>query len=263
MIDIHTHILPGMDDGAPDYDETTAMLTMAREDGITDIVATPHANLRYEFDPDRCRRELDRIALECQSGPSVYLGCELHLTPENLDAVLQRPDLFTLNGKGCLLLELPHSLNPVGVEASVQRLLNARIRPIIAHPEREHLFQRDPSYAAHLREMGVYFQVTAQAIIEEQDSCMGLLKHRLIHVVASDAHGVSHRRPQLSAAYEAIFRGFGKATAELLFVENPGACLAGLPLAAPQPRRSFFSFFSRRPASLQARLPTRSLKPAT
>ena len=61
MIDIHTHILPGVDDGAPDYDETLAMFALARQDGITAMVATPHANLRYQFDPDRCQRERDRI----------------------------------------------------------------------------------------------------------------------------------------------------------------------------------------------------------
>ena len=277
MIDLHTHILPGVDDGATDLTETLAMLDMAREDGITDVVASPHANLRFEFDPERCRRERDRIALRCPDGPVVHLGCELHLTPENLDAVLLRPELFTINSNGFLLLELPPGALRAIVDASIQRLLNARIRPLIAHPEREHLFQKDSRYAFELAEMGVYFQVTAQAINVAQPTCKALLKHRLVHLVASDAHGVTHRRPLLSAAYKTVVQDFDHATADLLFVENPSACLAGRPLACAQPRRSFFSVFKKQQTnscphdlgnapgriSPQPQLPAGSLKAAT
>jgi protein-tyrosine phosphatase len=277
MIDLHTHILPGVDDGATDLAETLAMLDMAREDGITDVVASPHANLRFQFDPEHCRRERDRIALRCPDGPAVYLGCELHLTPENLDAVILRPELFTINSNGFLLLELPPGALRGIVDACLQRLLNARIRPLIAHPEREHVFQKDGTYARELAGMGVYFQVTAQAINVAQPTCMALLKHRLAHVVASDAHGVKHRRPLLSAAHTKVVQEFGQATADLLFVENPSACLAGQPLACAQPKRSFFSLFQKQrtdsypqrvtnaPGRLnpQPQLPAESLKAVT
>jgi len=247
MIDIHSHILPGMDDGAPDFAATSAMLAMARADGITAMVATPHADLRYRYDAALCAREISRIRQECPEAPLVYSGCELHLTPENLDAVLHAPASFTMNGTKHLLLELPDQTTNAAVEAAVQVLAANRLRPVIAHPERNRLFHRDPSIASRLFEMGAFFQVTAQSVLgsfgrEAQRTWASLLKLRMVHMIASDAHGVEHRRPLLSAARAEVTRMHSRAAADLLFLENPDACVMGRRIENLRPARSFFSF---------------------
>ncbi len=250
MIDIHCHILPAMDDGAPDFEATRGMLSIAGEDGITAMVATPHSDLRYRYDPERCAHDRARIALECPGAPTVYAGCELHLTPENLEAVLLRPQLFTINGRNCLLLELPNPVIPTVVESAVQILTDAGICPVIAHPERNYLFHRNLRCAEGLNQLGAFFQVTAQSITgsfgpDAQRTSISLLKRNLVHVIATDAHGIEHRRPLLSPARAEVARQFGDATADLLFVENPRACITGQPLRSAQPKKSFFAFLRR------------------
>jgi protein-tyrosine phosphatase len=246
MIDIHSHVLAGLDDGPPDLAGACAMLAMARADGITAMVATPHANSEYSYDPAACRREADRVAAACPDGPQVYCGCELHLTPENLEAVRCHPPSFTINGNDCLLLELPEPAVPAAVEPAVRALVSSGIRPIVAHPERNAIFQKQPAFAARLVEAGAYFQLTAQSLTgsfgpEARRATLFLLRRRLAHMFASDAHGLERRRPRLSEAYRTIAREYDGATAELLFVRNPQACLEGSRIHTAA-SKSVFSF---------------------
>jgi protein-tyrosine phosphatase len=247
MIDIHTHVLPGVDDGPLSMEATAAMLSMAAKDGITDLVATPHADMRYRFDPDHCRNELSRVRAACPDSPRLSLGCELHLTPENLDAALRKPSRFTLNGGNYLLVELPDAIVPQGVESALRMLLESGLFPIIAHPERNAYIQKHLQYASRLVEFGCYLQITAQSLngsfgasadrIADQ-----LLKDRLVHFVASDAHGFERRRPLLGAPYADVVHRCGKATAHALFHENPRAALASEQILPPQtPKKSFLA----------------------
>lgn len=252
MIDIHTHVLPEMDDGAPDLATSAAMLDMAREDGITDIVVTPHANLQYTYDVERRDFNMERAREARPDGPKLYPGCEVHLTPENVDALLAKPEAFTIDRRDCVLLELPDLAAAMSVECAVQILLGSGVRPIIAHPERNRVLQRDGKLVTRLIQLGCYFQLTAQSL----DGCFGpearscartLLEGGLVHFVASDAHGIDHRRPVLSEAYDEITRQYGEITARLLFEENPRALLAGERIQANAARRrNLFSSLFRR-----------------
>ena len=252
MIDIHTHVLPEMDDGAPDLATTAAMLDMALEDGITDIVATPHASLQFAYDPARRSLNLQRARDARPGGPKLYPGCEVHLTPENVEALIRKPDAFTINGLSCVLLELPEPAVAMPVECAAQILLGRGVRPIIAHPERNRGLQRDAKFVERLIQLGCHFQITGQSITgsfgpEAQKCARAFLAEGLVHFVASDAHGIEHRRPLLSAAYHDVSRHYGEAQARLLFEENPRALLEGGRIRRLSARRRpvLFSLFRR------------------
>jgi protein-tyrosine phosphatase len=251
MMDIHTHILPGVDDGSPAMAVTAAMLAIAVADGITDIVATPHADLRYKFNFDRCRQELARVRSLCPNAPRLHLGCELHLTPENLEAAVREPSWFTLNGHGCVLLELADSIRPASVDSAVQILIDAGLRPIIAHPERNSHIQKNLSYAGTLVGLGCYLQLTAQSLggsfgHPAEQASSHLLKRQLVHFVASDAHGSEHRRPLLASARADVAHRWGTAAAQTLFIDNPRAAITGAPIHhVLTAKRTIFTFFAR------------------
>jgi protein-tyrosine phosphatase len=226
MIDLHTHILPEIDDGASSLEETREMVALAAADGITELVATPHWNCRFEFDPERCGREIERVRRACAGGPRLYLGCEVHFTFENIERLLAGPAHYTLNGGDCLLVELPDRFTAAAVEAGLKACSRGGLRIVIAHPERNPHLQRNPAMVARLVERGCYFQVTAESLsglfgTAAQKTAIKMLKQRLAHFVASDCHDARQRRPLLRRAYNAIARDFGARAAELLFVLNP------------------------------------------
>jgi protein-tyrosine phosphatase len=242
MIDIHTHVLAGVDDGPSGIEVTSAMLAMAAADGITEIVATPHANLEFRFDALSCQAELRCVRARCFEAPSLYLGCEVHLTPENLHAALYDPGRFTLNGKDCLLVELPDIITPQAVDPSLRILVESGLRPIIAHAERNLYIQRHLTYASHLVSLGCSLQLTASSFFgafgtAAEQTARYIMTQRIGHFVASDAHGLDQRRPLLSKAYAHVSGNYGEATARLLFFDNPGAAIAGAPISTMSPSR--------------------------
>lgn len=253
MIDIHTHVLPGIDDGAESLATSQEMLRMAQGDGIAGIVATPHANHQYEFDFERCRELVEEIRRCCPDGPRLYPGCEVHLTPENVDRVMAHPRRYTLNGGDCLLLELPEEFRLQVIEPVLDALFGLGLRIIIAHPERNISIQHRRSIVDRLVERGCCMQITAQSINggfgETAEAASGyMLTRRLAHFVASDAHGAVSRRPLLSAVFRKMRSRFGNAAANTLFVENPGAALSGAAIRQmPAPGNWFSSILSWRP----------------
>ena len=232
MIDLHTHILPGVDDGASRMEVTEAMLALAFADGITHIVATPHANQEYRFDAFRCRKEIARIRASCFNVPHIYLGCELNLTPENLHAAIEDPVMFTLNGNGRLLVELPDHIIPQVIDSSLRILTESGLVPIIAHAERNQYIQKHIAYASHLASLGCVLQVTASSFfgsfgVKAVQTAAHLMRQRIVHFIASDAHGSDQRRPLLAKAYRYVEQTFGEANAQLLFLRNPKAAIEG------------------------------------
>lgn len=249
MIDIHTHILAGVDDGASEVNVTVAMLEMAHKDGIQAVIATPHANQQYRFDPYYNKAEIRRVRIFCPDAPSVHLGCELNLTPENIHSAMNDPYNYTLNGKDCLLVELPEQFTPLTMHSSLQLLIEAGFRIIIAHPERNGYIQRHPNYAADLVSLGCFMQLTASSLFvsfgkRAEEIAEHLINRRLAHFVASDAHGVDNRRPLLKRAYEHVANNYCEATANLLFLQNPLAVIEGSSISPiNQPSRSRISRF--------------------
>ncbi len=232
MTDIHSHILPGVDDGAQTLEESSAMLDLADGAGTRAMVATPHADLRYRFRPDHCRELLDRLADRHPDGPRLYLGCELHLTPENITRVIEKPGLYSLNGRGCILLELPDRIMPDLAGNAIEALIDSGLRVIIAHPERNPYIQHRLSYLDRLTEMGCYLQLTARSLsggfgLAATSAGNYILRRRLAHFIATDAHGATYRKPILRVAFERVSKTYGEESAHLLFADNPEAALSG------------------------------------
>lgn len=257
MIDIHSHILPGVDDGPANVEESIRMLELAVEAGTEAMVATPHADLRYTFDPGRCRELRELLREKCPSGLQLYSGCEVHLTPENIVSVLANPTEFTLNGGDCILLELPDRVAPAMVGPAIGALTDAGLRVIIAHPERNPYIQHHLSFAEQLVGDGCYLQLTARSLSGgfgpvARTAGQQILKRRFAHFIASDAHGSTKRRPGLASIFDDVRNTLGDSIARTLLVENPASALkSGDIRPMPAACNWFSSWFSKAPNALR------------
>ncbi len=247
LIDIHSHIIPGVDDGPATLQEAVAMLHIAARSGTTDIVATPHCDFRFAFDPDGIEDRLAELREAAGGIVRIQRGCEFHLSPENLECALAHPSRYTINQKSHLLVELPDALVPRSIPEIFDALRAVGLTPVVAHPERHYHLQLE-----QLRwwvEGGSLVQVTAQALVggfgrQAAASARRLMRAGLVHFVASDAHDAKRRTPALDDAYAYVARHFGKCCARTLFVDNPQAALEGQPVdtnaVGPRPRRWWF-----------------------
>jgi len=242
FVDIHSHVLYGLDDGARTIDQSLEMLRVAAEAGTSDIVATPHANSRYPFDPDTIEA---RIAeLQPHTTVRIHRGCDFHLQYDNIEDALANPDKYTVNHKGYLLVEFPDMTVYSGSDDILLQLLDAGMLPIVTHPERNSVLQNRAVDVARWVDMGCYVQVTAGSILggfgrKARTSAIELLDRGLVHFVASDAHDVSHRPPRLDAAFAALRDRYGEASIQAVFVDNPAAVLSGEMVEADaMPRRA-------------------------
>jgi protein-tyrosine phosphatase len=258
MIDIHSHVLSGMDDGASSVEESLAMLEIARESGTTGIVATPHCNPEYAYRPELVDSAIAELNARAGGKPEIHRGCEFHLNADNIDLLEKQPAAYTIDGRQYLLIECPDRHVGKYTEAVLRRLLDQGLIPIIAHPERNPFLQREIDRLAAWVELGCPIQVTAMSITgafgePAKTASAQLLDRGLAHVVASDAHDLKYRRPDLREAYAAVQARYGGDAAELLFEVNPGRIVEGLPVPGgrqPYGRRpwGWRRLFSRRPS---------------
>src|SRR5271154_60884 len=144
MIDLHSHILWGLDDGAKTLEESVAMVRLAAETGTTDLVATPHANHQYRFDADKVVRRLEELRAAAGTIPRLYSGADFHLDVENIERALQDPAPFTVNRLAYLMVEFPDFAIPPGIRRVFQEMLARGIVPVITHPERNAHLRRSP-----------------------------------------------------------------------------------------------------------------------
>ena len=252
MIDLHSHILWGMDDGAADQVESLGILAAAWTAGTTDIVATPHCNAQYPYEPETVDRTLAELAEKSGGQPKVHRGCEFHLSFDNIDHLLHQPFVYTINSKQYLLKECPDFHVGRYTEGVLRRLVDAGLVPIIAHPERNPALRRKLDRVEAWVELGCLMQVTALSVTggfggSAKDASVRLLDRGLVHVIASDAHDVAFRHARLDEAYEAVRLCYGVDTAELLFLDNPEAIIKGLPVSGgkqtlAQPSRKWWQF---------------------
>ncbi len=218
MIDIHCHILPGIDDGAPDMATSLAMAEIAANDGIRTIIATPHlASAAYP------RKQLIEAvaqlntALQQQSIPiTILFGAEVQA-----HIALEAADRFCLAGSSFLLVEFPYSYLPADAEDLIYSLVARAITPIIAHPERNAQIEREPRLLAPLLNMGAKTQITAESLTGRQGmaakSCAEhLLRNGQVHYLATDSHAPGFREPVLSRAVKQAARIVGEEQAEKL-----------------------------------------------
>ncbi|MDX2153096.1 MAG: CpsB/CapC family capsule biosynthesis tyrosine phosphatase [Bryobacteraceae bacterium] len=242
MIDIHSHILPGVDDGAATLDESLEMLRLAAEDGTTDIVATPHASFEFPYNAEKVREALARVQEAAGDRIRVHLGCDLHLSYENIQNVLKAPATYTVNGGRYLLVEFPDMLIAPTTEVIFEEMKGVGVTPLVTHPERNPLLQQRLERMAQWVAAGVLLQVTGDSFLgrwgrEARGVSEELMNRNLVHFVASDAHGTRDRTPRLGEAFAYVKDKWGEARAERLFRVNPGAVIRNeeLPAVAEEP----------------------------
>jgi protein-tyrosine phosphatase len=251
MVDIHSHVLPGLDDGAGTLEEGFEMVKLAAANGCTDLVATPHANAQFQFDEHRFEEAFRGLSALSTGVINLYRGCDCHLTLHNLEDALVRPAKYTINGSRYLLVELPDFLGPSVVWEQLNALIQARICPIITHPERNTSLQSDIGHLKRWVQGGCLVQVTGQAFLGHfgsvaQRTVELLMDADLVHFVASDAHDCVHRPPDLSEAHKQVSSRWGRARAGRLFIDNPAAVISDATIVRGRQSRRRMAFFSLR-----------------
>jgi protein-tyrosine phosphatase len=251
MIDVHSHILWGLDDGAGDQEESIAMLRMAAASGTTDIVASPHANNEYKFDENLVAERIAELS-KTTGIPRIHRGCDFHLNIENIQAAMANPSKFTIGGLNHLLVEFADTFIPPSTEEIFRQFLARGIVPVVTHPERNPILQSSAERLQNWTKMGCLVQVTAQSLTDRfgkaaQQAAWGFLRKGLVHVIASDGHDTVHRPPRLDHALELLTAEMGAETAQILLSENPGSIIAGGKVwmsaaAAPPPKKKWFFF---------------------
>ena len=220
------------------------MCRVAAEDGVTHLVATPHSNYTYTFDPDLNRQLLRELQQAVGDKPKLLLGCDFHLSYDNIQICLEDSRDFTINRTAYLLVELPDQFIPDHLNHVYYDIQVAGLKPIITHPERNPLLQRKPDLLTHWVSIGCLVQVTAQSYTGGFGSRARKFSERLldageVHFFASDAHDLKRRPPLLSRCYRKVAEEKGNEIADLLLQKNPEAVINGLPLP-PQPDSSEF-----------------------
>ena len=232
MVDIHTHILPGIDDGSKSWEMTAEMCRMAIADGTTHIVATPHSNEVYEYDRDRFIAMLGQLHDSADGQLAFSLGCDFHFSPENIRDALDHPHRYTIGDTQYLLIEFNDRGLPSTLKDDILSLLSCGMVPIITHPERNPPLMRNPEMVLMLIEQGCLVQVTANAVTgswgpKSQRVAEWLLERQAVHIVASDAHDPVRRKPIMSEARLWISQTVGEVVADALVMNNPAAIVDG------------------------------------
>jgi protein-tyrosine phosphatase len=232
LIDIHSHILWGLDDGSGSFETSLEMVRLAVESGTTDIVATPHANLEYKFQPELITERIAQLSAAAGPAPRIHRGCDFHFYPDHVALALKEPSRFTINGKRYLLIEFSDLLIFKETAEMIQQLQKARLTCILTHPERNYLLHHRMESLAAWVDCGLQLQVTAQSFLgrfgtDVKKFSDELMRRGMVHFVASDAHDTRDRPPRLDTARDYVRKKFGEAWAEHLFVINPGAVVSG------------------------------------
>ncbi len=242
MIDLHTHVLPGVDDGARSFDEAVAMCRAAAADGVEALVATPHQRhpMWWNDDADRLNRLCGELQALVGPSPRIYLGGEIRCDTEILAAVDRLAEgrgLCRLADSRYLLLEFDSQNLGVNPRAIVHELVIAGWTPIIAHPECLPWLAADLDQAEDLVERGALLQITGASVTgafgrSPRDCAQSLLDLDLVHFVASDCHRLDFRPPDLAACAAVLAQGWGEERAWRVTVANPRAVLENRPLLA-------------------------------
>lgn len=235
FVDIHCHLLPGIDDGSADAATSMAMAEMAVDDGISTIIVTPHQLGSYGHNRgDDIRRQTAEVAelLAQQNIPLTVLpGGDVRIEPDLVERIADG-DVVTLGDhKKHVLLELPHELF-MPFEPLLDRLASAGIVGVLSHPERNAGILREPNVLGSLVDRGCLMQVTAGSVIgafgpASRQLAEWMLGEGLIHFVATDAHGLESRRPRLGPAFDRVAELTNAEIATDLCCRNPAAVAAG------------------------------------
>ena len=232
MIDIHNHILPGLDDGARTVEEALTLLQLAIDDGVTHLVCTPHIHpgryhntlwdIQGAFDQFTMLPEIKALPIQLAMAAEVRLSDEILL----LHKQAQLPYVGQWQNTNVLLLELPHDRLPMGLSSLMSWLKQQEITPLIAHPERNRELMRRPEMASQLFEQGAMFQITAASVTgkfgdKAKTLSHWLLQRELVDFIASDSHHPINRPSSMTAAHTVLSESYGDLLANKLCRDNP------------------------------------------
>ncbi|MCP5108728.1 MAG: tyrosine protein phosphatase [bacterium] len=258
MIDIHTHIMPGVDDGAPDMETAVKMLQIAEEDGVKTIVATPHtfSNVSLYKNPEPLREKFNQLkAAAKQENINVKIlpGAENFFHSRLKEYLREWPQLLTINNSDYFLLEFPVDFIFPGTRQFIFDVMNDGFIPIICHPERNRAFRNNPELLYQFLRIGALSQVTAGSIrgdfgTDSRDAALDFLKFNLVNIIASDSHHHQFRPPRLSFVYE-VLKEMDRGQIDILVQTAPRAVIDNEalpdtgPMTDPTRNSSVFDFF--------------------
>lgn len=232
MIDIHSHILYGVDDGAASADMAYAMLDDAALQGITDMIATPHyRNGMFPYNPEMVLSRYEEVSgIAAGMGIRLYLGCEYHADTDMIDN-LKNKRVATLAGSDYVLTEFSYGSTYINVRNALEELVSGGYIPVIAHVERYGIIQDDPDILMQFKEMGALIQINTNSVLGIDGhgikrAARKILKKDLADIVASDCHDMRDRRSHMQECRKYIGKKFGEPAAHRLFEDNPGRILA-------------------------------------
>jgi protein-tyrosine phosphatase len=241
LIDIHTHLLPGIDDGPSDWNEAIAMLEAGYKDGIRGAVCTSHVLNRLDAQLDAklttAFERLRGLIQEKQMRMELWLGSEIHVNA-SFDQSCRTASIAG-NGK-YYLLELPLNEIPNDVDDRLFQFTLQGYKPILAHPERNSVIAQNPGTAYSLVQRGVLMQMNAGSLTGmfgrwTRKKAEAMLEHNLVHFVASDCHNSRTRPMALQKAYKIVVSRVGREAAEKIFLDNPRNAVRGEDVWTPEP----------------------------
>lgn len=234
MIDLHTHILPNVDDGSFSFTESLKMLSIAGEIGTHTIVATPHCNIhgKYHTPPEKIKslvNELQNRADTCDIDITVLPGMEIMASP-HVPEKLKSGELMTLNNTVYPLVEFDFYTQKENIFFLMKKLIDFGYKPILAHPERYECFAHNPADVYELYKMGIVIQVNKGSVMGHfgkhvQNTADEFFRHNIVSVAASDAHGSFRRTPDISEFADMLDYRYGMGCAKLVLDTNPSKIL--------------------------------------
>lgn len=234
FIDIHTHILPDIDDGSRDWSQTERMLRMQQEEGVTDIIATPHFDMEQNYqDADKLRAlvaEANEHAKKVTPGITLYTGCEVLYTPGIIEAY-KKGDILTLADSQYLLVEFFPQSSYRDIEEAVRSFVREGVTPVIAHVERYECLLDEYDYLYELIKTGAVMQMNSRSLLGKRFDkrvkiCRKMVENGFIHFLGSDCHNEGERPPKMRESYDVIAKFCGGQIADDVTMYNARYILA-------------------------------------
>lgn len=237
MIDTHIHILPNVDDGPERMSESIEMARMAIDEGITEMIVTPHykrpgyVNEKVPNAYEALKNELVKQDLDLK----LYRGNEIYLSEDNVIDLLEKK-AYTMNDGPYVLVELPFRHYFPFHDALLYQLQLKGYKVILAHVERYEVFINQPNKIKELIGQNIYMQLTGSALLNRKTKKMGLrwIRAGWVHLISTDAHDSTGRKPSMKETYNWVLKKVGSEMAEILFVYNPRAVINGYDLEVPK-----------------------------
>ncbi|MFW5649165.1 MAG: tyrosine-protein phosphatase [Candidatus Alkaliphilus sp. MAG34] len=241
MVDLHSHILPNIDDGSKSMEETLKMGKIAESEGFSKVIATPHyIEGEFTLEKEQFLSVIDGVNeyfLENEVNIEVLPGLEVYISPD-LPSKLEKGEILTLNNTSYVLVEFPMNSVPIYTEDILYEIRLLGYKPVIAHPERYIEVMKNPNYLKDLIEQDNYVQINSLSVTgvlgqKTKKTAEILLKHKMVHFIGTDAHTPRTRSPRIKEALEQMRKWVGNEYVEEI-INNGRALIRGEGVTAPQ-----------------------------